>query len=103
MGGYEEWDKFSSGDEQPVEEKGLDDDEGLDFNVMPRLVDQEGQEVDDDLFDDYILPKDYLQKRLTSVSNDVEMITKGEREKTTEENITFTENKNKRDFFRESG
>ena len=41
--GYEEWDKFSSGDEQPVEEKGLDDDEGLDFNVMPRLVDQEGK------------------------------------------------------------
>ena len=41
--GYEEWDKFSSGDEQPVEEKALDDDEGLDFNVMPRLVDQEGK------------------------------------------------------------
>ena len=52
-----------------------------------------GQEVDDDLFDDYILPKDYLPKRLASLSNDVEMITKGEREKTTEENITFTENK----------
>ena len=32
-----------SGDEQPVEEKGLDDDEGLYFNVMPRLVDQEGK------------------------------------------------------------
>ena len=43
--GYEEWDNFSSGDEQPVEEKGLDDDEGLDFNVMPRLVDQEGKEL----------------------------------------------------------
>ena len=52
-----------------------------------------GQEVDDDLFDNYILPKDYLPKRLASLSNDVEMITKGEREKTTEENITFTENK----------
>ena len=49
--------------------------------------------MDDDLFDDYILPKDYLPKRLASLSNDVEMITKGEREKTTEENITFTENK----------
>ena len=49
--------------------------------------------MDDDLFDDYILPKDYLPKRLASISNDVEMITKGEREKTTEENITFTENK----------
>lgn len=49
--------------------------------------------MDDDLFDDYILPKDYLPKRLASLSNDVEMITKGEREKTTEENITFTKNK----------
>ena len=49
--------------------------------------------MDDDLFDDYILPKDYLPKRLASLSNDVEMITKGEREKTTEENITCTENK----------
>ena len=52
-----------------------------------------GQEVDDDLFDDYILPKDYLPKRLSSVSNDVEMSTKGEREKTTEENTTYTENR----------
>ena len=49
--------------------------------------------MDDDLFDDYILPKDYLPKRLTSVSDDVEMITKGEREKITEENITCAENK----------
>ena len=49
--------------------------------------------MDDDLFDDYILPKDYLPKRLASLSKDVEMITKGEREKTTEENITYTENR----------
>merc|ERR1712126_310972 len=63
--GYEEWDKYSSGDDQPIEERGLEDDEDIqDFNVMPQLLNEQGQEEEDEFFDDYIEPKDYLPKRL---------------------------------------
>ena len=41
--GYEDWDNFSSGDEQPVEERGLEEDEDFDFNIMPKLLDQQGE------------------------------------------------------------
>lgn len=65
--GYEEWDKYSSGDDQPIEERGLEDsDEIDDFNVMPKLLDKQGEEAEDDFFDDYIEPKDYLPKKLNS-------------------------------------
>ena len=40
--GYEEWEKYSSGDEQ-IEERGIENCEDLDFNVMPRLLDQQGK------------------------------------------------------------
>ena len=43
--GYEEWDKFSSGDDQPIEERGLEDDEDFEFNVMPKLLDQQGESL----------------------------------------------------------
>ena len=43
--GYEEWDKYSSGDDQPIEERGLEDDEDIqDFNVMPQLLNEQGNE-----------------------------------------------------------
>ena len=42
--GYEEWDKYSSGDDQPIEERGLEDDEDIqDFNVMPNLMNEQGE------------------------------------------------------------
>ena len=42
--GYEEWDKYSSGDDQPIEERGLEDDEDIqDFNVMPKLLNEQGE------------------------------------------------------------
>ena len=42
--GYEEWDKYSSGDDQPIEERGLEDDEDIqDFNVMPQLLNEQGK------------------------------------------------------------
>ena len=44
--GYEEWDKYSSGDDQPIEEHGIEDDEEVeDFNVMPKLLDEQGKLV----------------------------------------------------------
>ena len=41
--GYEEWDKYSSGDDEPIVERGLEGSEdALDFNVIPKLMDDEG-------------------------------------------------------------
>ena len=44
--GYEEWEKYSSGDDEPIVERGLDEDEAFDFNVVPKLLDQEGSVYD---------------------------------------------------------
>jgi len=66
-----------------IVERGLENCDDVDFNVMPRLLDQQGQEVEDDFFDDYIEPKDYLPKRFHSISDDKEL-SKGEKEKSAE-------------------
>jgi hypothetical protein len=58
--GYENWVNAHSDEEEPIEEKGLDANEKIDFNVIPIL--SEADAADDDDFNDehYVYSKDYV-------------------------------------------
>ena len=62
--GYEAWEDEDYVDPPHVEEHGLGDDEQFDFNVIPKLIEDDhdcGNTDEDDL---YIYPEDYLPSQL---------------------------------------
>ena len=56
--GYEAWEDENYVEPTHVEEHGLGDEEEFDFNVIPKLMDDEDSQDDDG--DLYIYPEDYL-------------------------------------------
>lgn len=58
--GYEAWEDEDYVDPTHVDEHGLGDDEEFDFNVIPKLIDDECGNAADNDDDLYIYPEDYL-------------------------------------------